>query len=167
MNISLIGFMGTGKSTIGHRLAERLNYKFVDLDEEIVKIDGRPIPTIFAENGEKYFRDLESKATAEVSKDNNQVIATGGGVVLCPKNIEYLKKNGIVILLKASAEVILERTQHDNNRPLLEVADPLAKIKTMMEERADKYSCTEHQIDTNDLSVDEVVEEIMKIMDNE
>ncbi|TDX45410.1 shikimate kinase [Orenia marismortui] len=167
MNISLIGFMGTGKSTIGHKLAERLNYKFIDLDEEIVKIDGRPIPTIFAENGEKYFRDLESKATAEISKDNNQVIATGGGIVLRPKNIEYLKSKGIVVLLEASAEVIFERTQHDNNRPLLEVADPLAKIKTMMEERADKYNCTEHQIDTTALSVEEVIEEIIKIMDNE
>lgn len=166
MNISLIGFMGTGKSTIGHRLAEELDYDFVDLDEEIVQEDGRAIPDIFAEDGEEYFRDVETKVTAKIGSKDEQVLATGGGVILRDENIANLKQNGIVILLKAAPEEIYQRTKDDDNRPLLEVADPMAKIRSLLEERKERYQCTPYQIDTTELNIDEVVEEALKIIEN-
>ncbi|GAB6138829.1 shikimate kinase [Halanaerobaculum tunisiense] len=162
MNIALIGFMGTGKSTVGRKLALRLDYQFVDLDEQIIACDGRKIPTIFAQDGEAYFRDLETEVTAQVAQQDSQVIATGGGIVLREENIAYLKENGIVILLQATPEEILQRTQDDDNRPLLDVENPLAKIKSMLKQRQEQYDCTPYQIDTTGLSVVEVVEEIME-----
>ena len=164
MNISLIGFMGTGKSSVGQELAQKLDYKFVDLDEEIVKEDGRGIPDIFEQDGEEYFRDVETKVTKKIGNRNNQVIATGGGVVLRDQNIDNLKQNGIVILLKATPEEIYDRTKDDNNRPLLEVDDPLAKINSLLEERKERYQCTQYQIDTTELDINEVVEEVVKIV---
>ncbi|WP_027340118.1 shikimate kinase [Halonatronum saccharophilum] len=166
MNISLIGFMGTGKTSVAKILAKRLAYDLIDLDEEIVKRDGRSIPEIFAQDGEGYFRNLESQVTADFSKKDRQVISTGGGVVLRSENIDNLKKKGIVVLLEASAKEILKRTSNDNNRPLLNVEDPLAKIKSMLEHRRNKYDCTPYKIDTNKLEVEEVVEEIIKIVKN-
>ncbi|MBM7555210.1 shikimate kinase [Halanaerobacter jeridensis] len=164
MNISLIGFMGTGKSSVGQELAQNLDYKFVDLDEEIVKEDGRPIPDIFAEDGEDYFRDVETKVTEKIGSRDNQVIATGGGVILRDQNIANLKQNGIVILLQATPEEIYNRTKDDDNRPLLEVEDPLAKINSLLEERKESYQCTPYQIDTTELSIEEVVKKIEEIV---
>ncbi|PRX19730.1 shikimate kinase [Orenia metallireducens] len=167
MNIALIGFMGTGKTTVAKLLAEILDYCLVDIDEEIVKVEGRSIPDIFAEEGEEYFRDVESKVTLNISQGDKQVISTGGGVVLREENIDNLKSNGIVVLLRATAETIFQRVKDEGGRPLLEVADPLAKIKSMLAERADKYNCTEYQIDTDQLSAEEVVEQILKAVKSE
>ncbi|AGB40501.1 shikimate kinase [Halobacteroides halobius DSM 5150] len=161
MNIALIGFMGTGKTTVGKKLASRLNYKFVDLDQEIVAEDGREICEIFAQAGEDYFRDLETRVTAKIAQKDKQVIATGGGVVLREENIKNLKKNGFLVLLQATPEEILERTKSDDDRPLLDVEEPLAKIKKMLEERAEKYNCTPYQINTTGLTINEVVAEII------
>ncbi len=166
MNISLIGFMGTGKSTVGEELAERLDYTLVDLDQEIVKREGREISEIFATDGEEYFRDLEAKVTAEVAQRDNQIISTGGGVVLRDENTRNLKEKGVVVLLKATPKEILERITDDNQRPLLQVADPLAKIKEMLAARSDKYNCTFYQIDTSNLSIVEVVTEIITIVED-
>jgi len=162
MNISLIGFMGTGKSTVGQKLADKLDYQFVDLDKEIVKEDGREIPAIFAEDGEEYFRDVETKVTEKIGSRDDQVIATGGGVVLREKNLANLEQNGILILLQATPTEIYERTKEDGNRPLLEVEDPLAKIESLLEERRENYQCTKYQIDTTSLDIDGVVGEIIK-----
>jgi shikimate kinase len=166
MNISLIGFMGTGKSTVGQKLADRLDYQFVDLDEEIVKEDGREIPAIFAEDGEEYFRDVETKVTEKIGSKDDQVIATGGGVVLREENIANLKQNGSLILLEATPTEIYERTKDDGNRPLLEVDDPLAKIESLLEERRENYQCTKYQIDTTSLDIDGVVEEVLRIVNS-
>ena len=166
MNISLIGFMGTGKSTVGQKLAQKLDYQFIDLDHEIVKEDGREIPAIFAQDGEEYFRDLETKVTDKIGSQDQQVIATGGGVVLKDQNIANLKQNGILILLTAQPEEIYERTKDDSNRPLLEVDDPLAKIRSLLSERQDRYQCTPYQIDTTDLEINEVVAEALTIVEN-
>ncbi|MGM0501818.1 MAG: shikimate kinase [Bacillota bacterium] len=167
MNISLIGFMGTGKTTVGKKLAEELDYQFVDLDKEIVKEEGRKIPTIFAQDGEEYFRDVETKVTKKIGLRDQQVISTGGGVVLRNQNIANLKQNGILILLKATPQEIYQRTKDDNNRPLLEVEDPLTKIEALLTARRGDYQCTPYQIDTTDLSIAEVVEEALNIVDRE
>lgn len=154
--------MGTGKSTVGQKLADKLDYQFVDLDKEIVKEDGREIPAIFAEDGEEYFRDVETKVTEKIGSRDDQVIATGGGVVLREKNLANLEQNGILILLQATPTEIYERTKEDGNRPLLEVEDPLAKIESLLEERRENYQCTKYQIDTTSLDIDGVVGEIIK-----
>lgn len=156
--------MGTGKSSVGRKVAHKLDYKFVDLDEEIVKEDGRNIPEIFAQEGEEYFRDVETKITQKIGSRDQQVIATGGGVILRDQNIANLKQNGILILLQATPEEIYNRTKDDDNRPLLEVADPLAKIESLLEERKERYQCTPYQIDTTELSVEEVVAKIEEIV---
>ncbi|MCK8817493.1 shikimate kinase [Natroniella sulfidigena] len=162
MNIALIGFMGTGKSSVGRKLAERIGYKFVDLDQEIVEYEGLEIPQIFATAGEDYFREVETEVTKKIASKDKQVIATGGGVVLKEENLEALRSNGTLVLLTATSEEILKRTSHDGNRPLLEVDDPLAKIEQLLAERKDKYDCTPYQIDTTGLSLLEVVDEIIE-----
>lgn len=165
-NIVLIGFMGTGKSTVGQHLAERLDLEFVDSDEVIEERASREISSIFAEYGEEYFRDLEAEVIRNLSQQQDLVIATGGGVVLRQENIEQLQKKGIIILLTAEPEVILNRVK-DSNRPLLEVPEPLKKIKEMLAARREYYDITEYKIDTSRLSVEEVVDEIGEIISNE
>ncbi|WP_408954666.1 shikimate kinase [Natroniella sp. ANB-PHB2] len=162
MNIVLIGFMGTGKSSVGKKLAEKVGYKFVDLDQEIVKYEGLEIPQIFATLGEEYFRQLETEVTKKIAKKDKQVIATGGGVVLKEENLEALKDNGTLALLTATSEEILRRTSQDGNRPLLEVDDPLGKIEKLLTERKENYNCTPYQVDTTGLSLTEVVDEIIE-----
>ncbi|MCK8826645.1 shikimate kinase [Natroniella acetigena] len=162
MNIALIGFMGTGKSSVGRELADELGYSFVDLDQEIVKHEGQEIPQLFATAGEDYFREVETEVTKKVAAKDKQVIATGGGVVLKEENLEALRSNGTLILLTATPEEILRRTSQDGDRPLLEVDGPLAKIEELLTERKEKYDCTPYQIDTTGLSLIEVVEEIIE-----
>lgn len=162
MNIALIGFMGTGKTSVGRKLADKLDYQFVDVDQKIVEKDEREISFIFADEGEEYFRDLETEVTREVSQQDKQVIATGGGVVLRGENIANLKQGGIVILLTAEPEEIWRRTKDDEHRPLLEVADPLDKIKQLLSQRSAAYDCTPYQLDTTNLTVEEVTQKIKK-----
>ncbi|ADL13262.1 shikimate kinase [Acetohalobium arabaticum] len=165
-NIVLIGFMGTGKSTVGQHLSERLELEFVDSDEVIEERAGREISSIFAEYGEEYFRDLETEVITDLSRQQRLVISTGGGVVLRQENIEQLRKKGTIILLTAEPEVILDRVK-DSDRPLLEVPEPLEKIKEMLADRREYYDITEYKIDTSQMSVAEVVAEIEKIISNE
>jgi len=164
-NIVLVGFMGTGKSTVGKRLADELGLKFIDSDEVIKESAGCEIGEIFATKGEVYFRDLETEVIADLGQKSDLVISTGGGAVLREKNIELLKEQGIVILLKAEPEVILERVK-GTDRPLLAVSDPLQEIKSLLAKRKSYYDIAEHKIDTSTLEVDEVVNRIKEIMDN-
>ncbi|KXS45955.1 MULTISPECIES: shikimate kinase [unclassified Candidatus Frackibacter] len=164
-NIILIGFMGTGKSTVGKRLADELGLKFIDSDEVIKESAGSEIGEIFATKGEAYFRDLETEVIADLGQKSDLVISTGGGAVLREKNVELLKEQGIVILLKAEPEVILERVR-GTDRPLLAVADPIKEIKKLLTKRKSYYDITKHKIDTSNLEVDEVVNRIKEIMDN-
>ncbi|MBM7622744.1 shikimate kinase [Sporohalobacter salinus] len=165
-NIILIGFMGTGKSVVGKRLAERLNLEFIDSDEIIEQRAGQEISDIFADYGEEHFRDLETEVIIDLSQKKGMVISTGGGVVLRKENIEQLRKQGIIILLTAEPEVILDRVK-DSNRPLLEVPEPLEKIKEMLAVRKEYYNITEYKIDTSRLSVREVIDKVEEIIKNE
>lgn len=108
-NIVLIGLTGCGKTTIGKQLAPLLNMDFVDMDSYIEKKEGKTVKEIFASRGETYFRSLETIASEELSQAGGKVIATGGGVVLNPKNIDYLKQNGIIIFLDRSPQTILRK----------------------------------------------------------
>ncbi|SJZ85997.1 shikimate kinase [Selenihalanaerobacter shriftii] len=162
-NIVLIGFMGTGKSTVGKELADKLGMKFVDSDEVIKEDSDKTIEEIFAEDGEDYFRNLETKVISDLSQRDNLVISTGGGVVLKENNIKLLNQNGIVILLTATPEVILMRVKN-TDRPLLQVEKPLEKIKELLAEREEFYNIAKYQVDTSSLEVDEVIKKIEEII---
>jgi len=159
-NIVLIGFMGSGKSTMGIRLSYRMRRSVVDTDKLIERRQGKKISDIFAEEGEEYFRQLETEMLGElVEKLQYQIISVGGGTPVRKENRELLKKLGTVFYLKASPESIYERVKHDTNRPLLQCENPLERIRELMEARRDCYEeCADYVVDTDKLSVDEILE---------
>lgn len=117
--IFLCGFMGTGKSTIGHRLAEELQRPFLDLDDRITEKAGKAIPQIFADSGEQRFRTIERKALLEIIRDYEGVVALGGGSLQNQHLLDHLKLSGLLVFLKTPISVILNRISEDKNRPLL------------------------------------------------
>jgi shikimate kinase len=135
----LVGMMGAGKTTVGKKLARWLNCEFLDLDHEIEARTGVSIPTIFEIEGEAGFRQRESRVLAELVGSGNRVIATGGGVVLNPRNRAVMQLAGLVVYLHAPPELLYARTRHDRNRPLLQVADPLQRITELVERRDPLY----------------------------
>ena len=161
-NIVLVGFMGTGKSVVGKKLARALKREFIDTDKIIENRAGKTISDIFADDGEIYFRDLEAEVIRDISGKENSVIITGGGAVLRDENINNLKKNGIIFCLKALPEIIYNRVRNDIKRPLLQVENPLEKIKEMLEQRKKYYDKADYIIDTSEMTADEVVKEIRK-----
>lgn len=163
-NIVLIGFMGSGKTVVGKIISERLNLKFVDIDKLIEEEQDRTIPEIFSTFSEDYFRKLEKGMVARVAEDGNQVIATGGGVVLNPKNMANLRKNGVIIWLVVSPEVVWKRTERDGSRPLLQVSYPEKTIEELLSFRKSLYAQADFKVETSNLSVDEVVKEILKFV---
>jgi shikimate kinase len=138
-NLILVGMMGSGKSTMGRVLARHLGKEFVDSDEEIIKRTGVTVPHIFDVEGEAGFRQREAAAIRELTGRDNIVLATGGGAVLDGDNRAILKQSGIVIYLKASAHDLWQRTRHDRNRPLLQTANPYAKLVELFQQRDPLY----------------------------
>jgi shikimate kinase len=135
----LVGMMGAGKTTVGKKLARRMNCEFVDLDHAIEARTGVSIPTIFEIEGEAGFRQRESRVLAELVASDARVIATGGGVVLDPRNRAVMQNAGLIVYLHAPPELLYARTRHDRNRPLLQVADPLRRITELVERRDPLY----------------------------
>lgn len=162
-NIYIVGFMGTGKSSVGRELAGRQKLDFADLDNLIELKEKRPISDIFAKEGEAYFRRAEKEALREVSRENNFVIACGGGIMIDPENIKIMKETGKIICLTARPEVILKRVSGTNKRPLLNVADPKKQIELLVEKRAVGYAQADETINTSELSVKEVAEKILSL----
>lgn len=138
-NIYLVGLMGSGKTTIGRALARRMGRRFVDTDHEIEARTGVRIPTIFELEGEAGFRRREAQTIVELSEEAGIVLATGGGAILDPENRKVLRRTGWVVYLDVPTHVLLERTRHDTNRPLLQVADPLAKLNALRAQRDPLY----------------------------
>ena len=148
--------MGTGKTTIGMRVARSLGFRFVDTDKMVEKAAGKPISDIFAEDGEERFREMESSALRSCALGESQVIATGGGIVTRPENHPLLREAGYVIWLKASPETIYARVRRNRKRPLLQTPDPLGTIRELLAARTDLYAtCAELSIATDDLSMEE------------
>ncbi|MEK7699303.1 MAG: shikimate kinase [Planctomycetota bacterium] len=143
MNIILIGFRGTGKTTIGKILARQLGKGFIDADEYLEKKEGMSIKDIFEKGGEKLFRDIESKVIAELSLLDNKVIATGGGAVLRDENVKMLKKRGIIILLDADANTLHKRIRRDTltlqRRPNLTTRGGYEEVQYLLEQRRPIY----------------------------
>jgi shikimate kinase len=138
-NIALVGLMGAGKTSVGRLLARRLGKTFFDCDYEIERSTGVKVATIFEIEGESGFRARESRMLEELLKRNNILLATGGGAVLSEANCDLLTSSALVVYLRASARLLLRRTRHDRNRPLLQVADPHAKLEALLAERDPLY----------------------------
>lgn len=168
-NIVLIGFRGTGKTVIGKAVAKKLKRGFVDSDDLVVEMAGKSIPKIFGEDGEKKFREIEAKVIEKISKKDNLVIATGGGVPCSAKNVENLKKNGIVFLLEASAGIIFSRIQSDSNRPSLTgKKNKFGEVLHLLKERKPFYeNAADFRIKTEGFSVRENAVQIIGIFNKE
>ncbi|MEA2069103.1 MAG: shikimate kinase [Verrucomicrobiota bacterium] len=147
-NIVLVGFMGTGKTTVGKLLAEKTGMPLLDMDSLIEKRAGKTINEIFAEDGEPHFRTMERALAKELSTGNSQIISTGGGIVLDPENITDFEKTGLVVCLLADAKTVLDRVKHDSTRPLL-ADDKETKILQILETRKPIYEAIPHRIDTS------------------
>ncbi|MDH7577843.1 MAG: shikimate kinase [Bacillota bacterium] len=161
-NVVLTGFMGTGKTAIGKRLASHLKYNFIDTDREIEEVTGLRIPEIFRKYGEKRFRAEEYLVVQKVAERTGCVIATGGGVVLNPENVKRLRRNGLIILLEAEPGVIARRLQRHHVRPLLVKGDNLvAQIEALLKVRAPFYENHDFKVNTSDLSFEQVIENII------
>lgn len=158
MNIVLIGYRGTGKSTIGKVLAARLGRQLVSTDKEIVNRTGRSIPDIVAEHGWDYFRDLESEVCRELAGRDNLVIDTGGGAILRQHNVDVLKQNGKLFWLTASVDTIAKRIGKDNQRPSLTGTKSFVEeIEEVLRERTPKYqAAADHIVSTDGRSIDEL-----------
>lgn len=162
-NIALIGFMGTGKTAVGEVLAGKLGRRFVEMDRLIEQVAGKPIPDIFAQDGEIAFRELEIEATRRIAASRDQVIACGGGVVLNWINIDRLKETSRIVYLVASPRAILERTSTDQNgRPLLSVPDPAQRIRELLRFRRPFYErAADMTINTSRLSIESVADHVV------
>lgn len=156
--------MGTGKTTIGTQVANRLKMKYVSTDSLIEKREKRTINEIFTDSGEEYFREVESDVIRELSAGGGLVIDAGGGAVLREENMANFKSAGIVICLKAEADIILQRTKKYKHRPLLNVEDPKRKIRDLIAKRESFYAKADHAVDTGKLTVRQAVEEIVRIV---
>ncbi len=161
-NILLIGFMGTGKSTIASRLSEATGMKVAEMDQIIAGREGMTIPEIFEKYGEEYFRNAETSLLAELQSGTNMVISCGGGVPLRENNLTEMRENGKVILLTALPETILDRLKDDHSRPLLENNKNAGFIRELMEKRRDRYEAAADMIISTDGKTDlEICAEIM------
>ena len=167
-NIILTGFSYTGKTRVGQEVARRLGWKFIDIDEEIVRSSGKPVAEIFAQDGEERFRKLESSVLERVCRGSNLVIATGGGVVMSAANRELMGESGVIICLEAKPATILQRLLKDAEdptnqevRPLLASPEPLKRIEWLKEFRQPYYALSNWTVHTDNLTVEEVVEEVI------
>ncbi|MBI3610668.1 MAG: 3-dehydroquinate synthase [Nitrospirae bacterium] len=161
-NIVLIGFMGTGKSEVGKRLAGKLGWSFEDTDLRIVERAGSTIPEIFKRSGERYFRKLERTVVSELAQKKSCVIATGGGAVLDPVNLKNLRRNGLLIGLEASPDAIIMRTA-GSDRPLLLHENRHERIERLLSARRPYYGLSDHRIDTTHRTIDQVVDMIKEV----
>jgi len=160
-NLALIGFMGTGKSSVGQLVAAQLHFRFVDTDELVEARAGKTITAIFAEEGESRFREHERAVVEELRNFHRVVIATGGGLATQEANLASLKTHALVVCLWASPETIWERVSHQSHRPLLQTPDSLAKIRRLLSEREPFYRKADVLVSTELRSVKEVVQHVI------
>ncbi len=171
LNIYLIGMMGTGKTTVGQVLARKLSYRFFDTDVLIERVAQKSINDLFAEEGETYFRDLESQVLNHLSAYGRSVIATGGGIVLRQLNWSYLR-DGLTIWLDAPVDLLVERLAADDTRPLLKTDELPHKLTTLLTERkalyqeADLHILIEAQ-ETPDAIADKILNAIPTVLKNQ
>ncbi|MCI8342760.1 MAG: shikimate kinase [Firmicutes bacterium] len=162
-NIVLIGFMGCGKTSVGKKVGHKTGYKFIDTDVYIENSEKMAVSEIFAQKGETHFRRLEKELCLSLSEKSGHVIATGGGIIKSAENAENLKKNGIIVYLKASPHHINKNLFKDNSRPLLSGGNKKEKIKILMFERQLLYESTaDITISVSNKSKEKIAENIIK-----
>ena len=164
-HVVLIGMMGSGKTTVGGRLARRLERRFVDSDDQVERRTGRTVRQIFEQDGEGAFRQHEAEALAEaLAAEEPAVIAAAGGTVLDEKNRRRMKEGGVVVWLRAEPDVLADRAQRGDHRPLLR-DDPEGVIRKLDEERHELYAdAAHHVVDVGDRSPDEVVDAVLEVV---
>jgi len=165
-NIVLIGLMGSGKTTVGKLLAKKLNKTFIDTDECIENEEKISINEIFSRFGESCFRNLETDIIKKVCLADNQIVSTGGGIVEKPKNLEILKKNGIIFYLYASVEELYQRIKNEKNRPLLNNDAPKWALEKLLNKREIFYELCDVKIDTTGKNADQIADEIINKLEN-
>lgn len=162
-NIVLIGFMGTGKSTISEYMKKEFSMEVIEMDAVIEERQGMSISKIFETYGEEYFRDLETSLLIELQSRKNLIISCGGGVPMKERNVAEMKKNGKVVLLTATPETILKRVKNNHDRPLLEGKKNVEDIAALMEKRREKYeAAADIQVATDNRNEQQICEEMVK-----
>ena len=162
VNIALIGFMGTGKTSVGRLIAGQLYFELVDTDELIEKRAGKPISRIFAEDGEPAFREIEQQLVTETTTWRHKVISTGGGLGANEANLASLKQHALVVCLWATPESIWQRVKSQTHRPLLlQDPDPLGRIRTLLAERTPIYRQADVLMNTEMRSVRDVAQQVL------
>jgi shikimate kinase len=161
VNLALVGFMGTGKTSVGRLVAEQLHFEFLDTDDLIQTRTGRTIADIFAKDGEPAFRALERQVVGELAAHRKTMISTGGGLPTNPENLAALKTHALVICLWASPEKIWERVRYQSHRPLLHDPDPQKKIRELLALREPFYKQADVLINTDQRSAREVAQQIV------
>lgn len=162
-NLYLVGFMGTGKTTIGRAVAHRLQFTLLDSDHEIESQQGKPIPEIFAQEGEAHFRSMERAFIQTGHPGKRCVVACGGGLVVQPGMLSLLKSKGVLICLHASLESILKRTSANRNRPLLDVENPMDRIKALYAEREPVYKRAGAVILTDHRPASDIISHVLRV----
>jgi shikimate kinase len=164
-HLILVGLPGAGKSTVGAAVAAKLGREFLDLDQEIERRESATVSAIFAEKGEHFFRQRERELTEELRSKGNMVIAPGGGWITNPDVMALLRPPGRIIYLRVKPETALGRLGADAaSRPLLTRPDPAAELRRLLAEREPLYQQADHVIDTERLTVDQVVDEVLKVI---
>jgi shikimate kinase len=166
-HIILIGFMGSGKTSVGKQLAKAMQLPFIDMDWLIVEKAGIEITEIFDRYGEEHFRAMETECLKELSQDKERkVISVGGGLPVQQQNQPYLREMGTVVLLEASVQTLLKRLKYDSTRPMLKGGDLKQKIETLQEQRKAEYEkISDIRVSTDDKGYRQIVDEIRKIVD--
>lgn len=166
-NMAFVGFMASGKSSVSRELSLALNKELISTDALIVEKEGRSIKEIFENSGEEYFRKVECDVVKEVSEKENVIIDCGGGVVLNDANVENLKKNGTLIHLSITPELVYARTKGKDDRPLLNVEDPIVKIKELLDYRMPYYEKSDLTVKVDNKVIGEVCQEILELLNYE
>jgi shikimate kinase len=164
--IVLVGLMGAGKTSIGRRLAEKMNLHFVDADHEIERAAGKSIPDIFAEHGETHFRDGERKVIARLLENGKQVLATGGGAFMNEDTRLAIKQHAISVWLKADLQLLLKRVGKRGGRPLLENNDPAEVLQSLIDKRYPVYAQADITVESADVQHAAMVNEVIHALAN-
>ncbi|MDB6165524.1 MAG: aroK [Lacunisphaera sp.] len=166
-NLYLVGFMGTGKSTVGRILARQTGFQFLDSDHEIERAQGRAVAKIFAEDGETKFRELEREFIERGHPAHGCIVACGGGLVVPPGMLELLRRRGVVICMHAPIETILERTMHTTHRPLFQVENREQRVRELFAAREEIYRRTGTMVLTDRRPMKEIAAHVLRVYRHE